>query len=121
MYAIQTWTASYYNISSTGGQEHSGVFSGDLPLANQIVESFHGAFTTVTYLSTSFTHVQALVQRMSYAAKLLAIQFIPAPTIVMSFQPAVGARFIHREAIRTTFQTLLTRIRTLNTQILHPI
>ena len=97
------------------------MLAGHIPLADQIVEFFHGALATVMYISTSCTHMQALVRRMSFAATLLAHQYLPAPTIVMPFRSAVRACFIHHDAIRNAFQTLLTRIRTLISQIINAI
>ena len=59
-----------------------------------IVEFFNEAFTTIMYLSTSCTHVQALVGRMSFAVILLALISLPTPTIVMLSRSAVGAIFL---------------------------
>ena len=89
------------------------MLAGQVLLANHIVKFFHRVFYTVMYISTIWTYAQALVRRISFAATLLAHQFLPAPTIVMHIRIAVGARFIHRDEICTDFQKLLTRIHTL--------
>ena len=78
------------------------MLAGHILLVDQIVEFLHRAFSTVMYFSTSCTHVQTLVRRMSFAATLLARQSLPEPTIVIPFRTTVGARFFHREVIRTS-------------------
>ena len=91
-------------------RKNSGMLAGNVPLDDQIVEFFHGAFATIKYPSTRCKHVQVIVRRMSFAATILARHSLPAPTTVMSFRSAVDAVFIHRDAIRTANQTLRTRI-----------
>ena len=61
------------------------MFAGHILLADQIVEFLHRAIATVRYISTSLTHVKALVRRMSFADTLLARQSLPVPMIVMPF------------------------------------
>ena len=71
------------------GRKHPRMLTRHVPLPDQVVEFLHGAFATVIYPSTHCTHMQALVQRMSSVATLLACPSFPARIIVMPLRSAV--------------------------------
>ena len=55
----------------------------DVPLADHVVELFHGTLPWVMHLTTGTTHEKTIIGGMSFAPTFLASESLPATEISM--------------------------------------